>query len=231
MSTAAALAAEVAEAHGGLERWGAVETMTVEFSSGGLAFTTKGQARTLEEVAGRFWPRSQAVQLSGQRPHAWEYRSAGAPELAADLAGLRRSKLRWTTAQLGAFAAAAMWTYLTIPFTLSAAGVGIETLSPRRGMRRLRVRLPGRVPTHCPEQVLHIGPEGLIRRHDYTALAFGRWARAAQVLDGYRSFKGLLVATDRRVKPRLLSRPAPCPTLVWIRIDEIRIESAAEIQL
>lgn len=233
MSTAAALAAEVAEAHGGLERWGAVETMTVDFASGGLAFTTKGRAHALEEVTGRFWPGSRAVQLNGQRPRPWGYRASGTADLAADLAALRgmRPKLRWSTAQLGAFAAAAMWTYLTIPFVLGGPGVSLETLPPRQGLRRLRVRFPGAIATHCPQQVLHIDPEGLIRRHDYTALAFGRWARAAQIVGGYRSFAGVLVATDRRVSPRLLGRPAPTPTLVWIRINQVRVASETEIQL
>lgn len=126
-----------------------------------------------------------------------------------------------SVADVAAFAAAAIWTYLLIPFALHRPGFELQALSRRQGLRRLRVRFPTAVATHSPEQVLHIDADGLIRRHDYTALAFGRWARAAHTLDAYRSFDGLLVATRRRVTPRVAGRIAPGPTLVWVEIDHV----------
>jgi hypothetical protein len=69
---------------------------------------------------------------------------------------------------------------------------------------------------------IHVDQDGLIRRHDYTATAFGQWVRAAQLLDGYKSFDGLLVATHRRVHPRLPARHiAAWPTLVSIDIHHV----------
>jgi hypothetical protein len=84
------------------------------------------------------------------------------------------------------------------------------------------VRLPPGTVTHCAVQLLHIDDDGLIRRHDYTARAVGQWARATQTLNEYKSFGGVSVATRRRVTPRLAGRFVPAPTLVWIRIDEVR---------
>ena len=43
---------------------------------------------------------------------------------------------------------------------------------------------------------------GLIVRHDYTAEAFGRWARGAHRSYDFKSFEGLPVPTRRRVRPR-----------------------------
>jgi hypothetical protein len=132
-----------------------------------------------------------------------------------------RRLLHWSAADVAAFAGAAIWTYLLIPFVLHRPGFELQALPPRQGLRRLRVRFPTAVATHSPEQVLHVDGDGLIRRHDYTALAFGRWARAAQTLHAYRSFDGLLVATRRRVTPRMAGRSTSRPTLVWIEIDHV----------
>ena len=76
-------------------------------------------------------------------------------------------------------------------------------------------------PVAGSRQTIWIDDDGLVRRHDYTALAFGRWATASQHLDGYRSFDGLQVATRRRVVPRLVGVRMPGPRLVWIEIDEV----------
>lgn len=224
MNVADALAAEVTEAHGGTVRSIPDDAgVTVRFRSAGLAFTTKGQAETLRDVTGHIGAATQAVRLSGPRPHPWDYRTPGGADLSAHLASLHhpRRLLRWSVADVAAFAAAAIWTYLLIPFVLHHPGFELQALPPRQGLRRLRVRFPTAVATHSPEQVLHVDGHGLIRRHDYTALAFGRWARAAQTLDAYRPFDGLLVATRRRVTPRIAGRSASGPTLVWIEIDDV----------
>lgn len=224
MNVADALAAEVTEAHGGAVRSIPDDAVvTVRFRSAGLAFTTKGQSDTLRDVTGRLGAATQAVHLCGPRPHPWDYRTPGAAHLRAHLDSLHhpRRLLHWSVPDVAAFAAAAIWTYLLIPFVLRRPGFELQALPRRQGLRRLRVRFPTAVATHSPEHVLHVDADGLIRRHDYTALAFGRWARAAQTLDAYRSFGDLLVATRRRVTPRLAGRTAAGPTLVWIEIDHV----------
>lgn len=128
---------------------------------------------------------------------------------------------RWEPEDLGAFAAGALWTYLTMPLLLARAE-GVERLRDAGGRRRLRLVLPASVAGHGPVHTLHLGPDGRIARHDYTATAFGTWARGAQQIATYEVFDGVPVGTTRRVTPRL-GRRLPGPTLVWIQLDSMRL--------
>ena len=75
---------------------------------------------------------------------------------------------------------------------------------------------------HGPIQTIHVDAEGLIRRHDYTASAFGNWARAAQLITSYKSLDGIPIGTSRRVTARVI-HPLPVPTLVWIEIHSVQL--------
>ncbi|MGO8967789.1 MAG: hypothetical protein ACLQGN_30430 [Mycobacterium sp.] len=224
MTSAEHLAEQIAAAHGGVDRFLGCRNLSVRFSSGGLLFRSKGQPTTLADVGGEFSVSQQSVRLAGRTPEPWEYRAENSADLANDVDMLRRPArlLRWGVTDIAAFAAMAMWTYLTVPFVVAQPGAQLKLLPPRRGLRRLQVRLPPGTVTHCAVQLLHIDDDGLIRRHDYTARAVGQWARATQTLNEYKSFGGVSVATRRRVTPRLAGRSVPAPTLVWIRIDEVR---------
>lgn len=221
-SAALDLAAEVAEAHAGATL-AAADHLTVSFSSGGLAFTAKRQPHALARVEARLSPARQQISLTGSTPWPWTVTVAGGDELHSRLARLRSGsrQLRWQPEDLGAFAAAAIWTYLTLPLLLGRAE-RIERLPDAGGLRRLRVTLPPWIAGHGSTQTLHFGPDSLIRRHDYTATAFGAWARAAQSVTSYRRFDGVPIGTTRTVTPRL-GRPLPFPTLVWIQIDSVRL--------
>lgn len=221
-ATAIDLAREVADAHGArpLARADHIE---VSFSSGGLAFAAKGQPHALARVEARLSPLHQQMALSGDTPRPWTLDVATSEELKARLAGLRSGsrRFRWQPEDLATFAAAAMWTYITLPVRLAHAE-RVNRLADAGGLRRLRVELPRTIAGHGSVQTLHIGRDGLICRHDYTATAFGTWARAAQVITSYQPFDGVPIGTDRRVTPRL-GRPLPIPTLVWIRIHSVRL--------
>jgi hypothetical protein len=224
MTSAEHLAEQIAAAHGGVDRFLRCRNLSVRFSSGGLLFRLKGQPTTLADVGGELSVNQQSVRLAGRMPEPWEYRAENSVDLANDVDVLHRHArlLRWGVTDTAAFAATAMWTYLTIPFLVAQPGVQLKLLPPRRGLRRVRVRLPPGIVTHCAVQVLHVDDDGLIRRHDYTARAVGQWARATQTLDEYKLFGGVRVATRRRVTPRLAGWSVPAPTLVWIHIDEVR---------
>jgi hypothetical protein len=64
-----------------------------------------------------------------------------------------------------------MWTYPTQPFTFALPGFETTELDPwhKAGeeWRRLHVAWPSYLATHCAEQTLYIGADGLFRRHDY----------------------------------------------------------------
>lgn len=221
--------ARIIAAHGGIQRWRAVRELQVDLSSGGLAFATKGVPTVLHDVRVVMTPPGHRVQLTGSSPRPWNVSFQDSNALETALTRLRTGtrRLRWGVADVAAFAAAAISTYISLPFLLTEPDVQVSLCEPTRrrpALQRLDVVLPTRVPTHCRGQSIHVDDTGLIRRHDYTALAIGRWARAAQILDGYVEFDGLRVATERVVHPRLPGAVSPTwPTLVWIRIHDVRI--------
>lgn len=216
-ATTAGLVREVASAHRA-SMLAAADHITVSFSSGGLAFTAKRQPEALAHVEARLSPTRQRLTLTGERPRPWKVHVDGSDELRARFAGLRSGSRRWhwQPEDVGTFAAAAIWNYLTLPLLLNRAE-RVHRLPDAAGLRRLRVTLPPTIVGHGGVQTVHIGPDGLIRRHDYTATAFGTWARAAQVITAYQCFDGIPIGTIRRVTPRA-GRPMTGPTLVWIRI-------------
>ena len=228
MRTAAGirLAREMADAHGA-DALAAAKRVAVSFSSGGLAFATKGQPDALATVEAQLHPRRQEISLSGRSPRPWTLHIASSAELASRLHAARcgHRRLRWSPEDVGAFAAAAIWTYITLPL-LAVDAVGLETRPDVEGRRRLRVTLPSTIAGHSSMQTLHVGPDGLIHRHDYTATTFGSWARAAQVIEANERFDGLVVGTKRRVTPRI-ARPLASPTLVWIEIRGVRLDGDA----
>jgi hypothetical protein len=144
--------------------------------------------------------------------------------------GLRTA--RWDHLHLLYFAGYALWGYLTQPFQLALPGVETRETEPweERGetWRRLAVTFPAHLPVHSREQVFYFDDQLRIRRNDYTAEVFGRWARGAHYSDEHREFGGLLFPTRRRVYPRARSnRPRPFPTLVWLHFPGIEPVSAA----
>lgn len=224
MSSAAGLdlAAEVADAHASATL-AAADHIALSFSSGGLAFKVKGQADALARVEARVNLHQQQITLAGATPSPWTVEVANSADLQSRLSRLRTGSRRfhWRPEDLGVFAAAAIWTYVTLPLLLDRAE-SVHRLRDSGGHRRLRIALPSAVAGHGRVQTLHVGPDSLIRRHDYTATAFGAWARAAHVVESFDTFDGVPIGTVRTVTPRL-GRPLPAPTLVWIRIHSARL--------
>jgi hypothetical protein len=66
--------------------------------------------------------------------------------------------------------------------------------------RRLKVTFPGHIKTHGRQQILCFGPDGLLRRHDFTIDIFGGIRRT--VLESLR----VLDWADRVVRGRRSSR-------------------------
>lgn len=167
-STAHALAQRVTDAHGGLDAWYEAPVHAVHFSSGGLAFAAKGEGRTLTNVRGTFATTSQRIALCAHTPVPWNYDVGNSEELAADVACLRlgRRRFRWAIQDIAAFASAAMWTYLNLPFILYEPGVELQSVNDGATFERLAVTLPARFTSHATRHVLHVDTGGHIRRHD-----------------------------------------------------------------
>lgn len=165
------LAAEVTDAHAA-STLAAADHLDVSFSSGGLAFTTKWQRNALADVQARLTPLGQCVTLTGATPRPWTVQAANSQELSLRLARLRSGsrRLRWQPEDLGVFAVAAIWNYLTLPLLIQHAE-HVHLLPIAEGARRLRITLPATLAGHGRVQTLHIGADSLICRHDYTATA------------------------------------------------------------
>lgn len=196
---------ETLAAHGGLERWREIDRIRLRLRCGGLAMPMKGRPDAMRELHATIDTRRPRVEFAelgifdGTDPRP---------------AGMSR-RLRWSDEDVIHFAGYALWNYMTTPFLFTHAGVATEELPARR----LRVTYPGGLPTHCRQQVFHIGEDGLVKRVDYTADVFGPWARAANRCLTFQEVDGLVFATSRRVTPRGL--PSAAPALVSIQIDEI----------
>jgi hypothetical protein len=211
------------EAHGGLDRWHSRDAVRLRVSSGGPAFAMKGQGAAVRGLRAE-------IATTGQRVTFDDYPEAGARgvfdggavrierdgEAVESRAGGRR-RVRWDALDMLAFAGAALWTYISVPYVLAEDAYEVEELPGRR----LRVRFPPDVHTHCPVQTFHLDERGLIIRHDYTALGFGRWARAAHLCRWHATIdRGIVNATQRRVHPRLPGgRPFSPLLLVWIELS------------
>ena len=218
---------EALEAHGGADALDDVAELVVELRGGGLAFTTHGLPPN-----GAFKAR-----VDPHRPHVVfaDFLRCGrqatfTPERVTlgDEArddprrGLGTLHPRWDHLDMAYFCGYALWNYMTTPWLLRHA----ETVELPE--RRLRARFPPRLPTHSPVQTFHFDAEGLLTRLDYTALVFGRWARAAHVCSEHRRFGPIVAPTVRRVTPRVAGRVVREPTLVHLHVVDIEAKRSAQ---
>jgi hypothetical protein len=230
---------QVLEAHGGRQRWQALECIEADFSSGGLAFSLHLQPWALRNLKIRVQPHARRVVLRDFMHPGWS--GVWTPDLVQilDAGGVvvaqrqdPRSafsridkQVRWNKLDILYFAGYALWNYLSFPFILEASGVSLsETES---NTRELRARFDSSVPTHSEVQSFHVDASGLLTRHDYTADVIGKWANVANFCLASELVDGLRFYTRRRVLPRFGTQTVlPFPTLVWIEIDAIRLISA-----
>jgi hypothetical protein len=64
--------------------------------------------------------------------------------------------------------------------------------------RRLKISFPDPIASHTKTQITHFGPDGLMRRHDYTVDILGG-NTGANYVSGYRDFQGIKMPTTRRI--------------------------------
>ena len=222
------------EAHGGLDRWRQVESVSARVSCGGAAFRLRFQGGRLSDFTGTCRTRQPHTVVDpypapGTRGvfdggHVRIERPDGS--VVAERRDARRAfrwsarrQIWWDDLDLLYFAGYALWNYLSAPFVFAEPGFATREL----GAGRLEVAFPAHVPTHCRRQVFHFGDDGLLRRLDYTAEPFGRWARAAHLCHEHREVEGLVFPTRRRVYPRAGGRSVGFPTLVRVDLSSLRL--------
>ena len=232
---------EILEAHGGIERWQRLEALEAEISVSGLLFITK-RIPVLNHAKAR---------ASTQKPHFTFFdfpRMGQAGEFLGndevcivDSDGQELAKrvnprsairgpsrwFKWDKLDFIYFGGYATWNYLVAPFLFLRDGFEFEKMEPMETASgcwsRLRVTFPDNIPTHCRTQVFYFDQNRLLRRLDYTAKVVSRWAHAAHYCNRYQNFHGLMIPTQRRVRPILFgNKPLPGPTLVAIDIHDVR---------
>jgi len=204
------------EAHGGIERWNAFSTLRAELSIGGAIWEVKQQPgllsnktfeiQTKEEqlsitpfsspgLRAVFAPSRQTLETSD----GTVVEKRDNPETA--FAGQVR-ETPWDKFHVAFFASEALWTYLTLPFLYTYPGFECEEIDPweenGEQWRRLKVTFPDRIVSHSKTQITHFGPDGLMRRHDYTVNILGG-ATGANYSTNYRDFQGIKMPTTRRI--------------------------------
>jgi len=209
----------VLAAHGGLDRWNQLTTVSARLIQGGALWALKGQPGVLDNVVVTASLHQEHV---SHRPFGGADRhSAFTPERVAverddgtvlealdqpraSFAG-HTLETPWSTLQLAYFVGTAMWTYLTQPFTFTMPGFRTSDLGPwdeaRQRWRRLRVTWPSYLATHSTEQTLYVTTDGLLARHDYDVEISGGSAAAHYVYD-YDDVAGIRLPTKHRIFPR-----------------------------
>jgi hypothetical protein len=227
------------KAHGGLERWNQLNTVSARLIQGGALWALKGQEGVLDGVVVTANLHDERV---SHRPFgAPDWRSAFTPgrvaietedgtvlesldQPRASFAG-HTAETPWNALQLAYFAGAAMWTYLTQPFSFTLPGFRMTELDPweEAGQlwRRLLVAWPSHLTTHSTEQTCTSNPMGLLVRHDYDVeISVG--ATAAHYLSDYLDVDGIIVATKHRILPRTPDGESLAePLIVSIDLSEI----------
>jgi len=201
-------------AHGGLDRWNKIRSITVDASITGAFWSFKNQRDALKQI--RFEVATTRQQLTmdfiGQDkrsvfdPFRVEMQHSGGeliearddPEKSFDG---HEFETPWDDLHLAYFTGEALWTYLNTPFLYTVAGFTTEEIAPidvdGETWRRLKVTFPEYIKTHTREQIFCFGPDGLLRRHDFTIDILGGQPSQLYATD-YRDVDGIIIPTTRR---------------------------------
>jgi hypothetical protein len=227
-------------AHGGLDRWNKVKAIEVAASITGAIWYVKGKGDFLKNVVLTAGTRDErlTVDFPGQNkratfePSRIVIQSADGTLIEARdnpeeaFVGQQR-ETPWNDVHVIYFVGEALWTYLNIPFLYTYEGFTTEEIPSIQvegeTWRRLKATFPDTVKSHTREQISCFGPDGLLRRHDYTVDILGG-ATGLNYASEYRDVDGIIVPTKRRVYAyegdyQLLKEPL----LVAIDMGEIKL--------
>jgi hypothetical protein len=203
------------EAHGGLARWNKVNSVKVAASITGAIWFVKGKGDALKDVVMTVATKKErlAMEFVGQdkrsifeparivieKMDGTLIEARDDPEKSFE--GQQRST-PWDDIHVAYFSGEALWTYLNTPFLYTHEGFQTEEIPTVQvegeTWRRLKVVFPTSVKSHSREQISCFGPDGLLRRHDYTVDILGG-ATGLNYASEYRDVDGIIVPTKRRV--------------------------------
>jgi hypothetical protein len=190
-------------AHGGLDRWNKVKAIKVGASITGAIWFVKGKGDVLKNVVLTAETDKRAIfepnRIVIETVNGTLIESRDDPE--TSFAGQQR-ETPWDDIDVAYFVGEALWTYLNSPFLYTHDGFATEEIPSIQvegeTWRRLKVTFPDSVKSHTREQISCFGPDGLLRRHDYTVDILGG-ATGLNYASDYRNVDGIIVPTKRRV--------------------------------
>jgi hypothetical protein len=227
------------DAHGGLERWNSFAKLHAELSIDGAIWYLKQQPGLLNNKVFEIDTHQERLSIT---PFAVpNHRAVFVPDRLsletldgnvvevrdnpeAAFAGQVR-ETTWDKFHVAYFVGEALWTYLTSPFLYTYPGFVTEEIEPwhenGEEWRRLQVTFPDYIKSHAKTQITHFGPDGLMRRHDYTVDILGG-ATGANYATDYRTFQGIKMPTKRRIYAYdEAMQKVPDPLLVALDFGEI----------
>ncbi|MGD8344295.1 MAG: hypothetical protein PVI38_19430 [Desulfobacterales bacterium] len=242
-SKARALIDRVIERHGGLDLWSAVEKLTIRAKTGGVALPLRFKFGAFRDYKAHIRAHEPHVRIAPHPKAGMRGIFSGntvrieteSAETVRERYNARRAfsdlrhKIWWDHLDALHFAGYAMWNYLTTPFMLCRPEIQLKKLPPwqenNASWQRLQAIFPPDLLTHSPVQTFYFDADGLLKRHDYTALVFGNFAKAAHYSWDHKEVSGIPFPTRRRVFPRKNDGSSlRLVTLVSIDIEEIEVE-------
>ena len=201
-------------AHGGIDRWSQVTAITVNASVTGALFHVKGKPDALKDVRFEADTKRQRLTMDyvGQdKQSVFEPSRVVIQRRDGELIDARdepegsfgghQLETPWDDIHLAYFTGEALWTYLNVPFLYSWPGFTTEEITPievdGETWRRLTVTFPEHVKSHTREQISCFGPDGLLRRHDFTIDILGGATGMLYATDN-RNVDGIIIPTTRR---------------------------------
>jgi hypothetical protein len=203
------------KAHGGLDRWNKVKALKVAASITGAIWFVKGKGDFLKDVVLTAETRNERliVDFPGQNRRAtFEPNRIVIETVDGTLIEARdnpeetfkgqQRDTPWNDIHVIYFVGEALWTYLNTPFLYTHEGFTTQEIPSIQvdgeTWRRLNVTFPDNVKSHTREQISCFGPDGLLRRHDYTVDILGG-ATGLNYASDYRDVDGIIVPARRRV--------------------------------
>jgi hypothetical protein len=203
------------EAHGGLDRWNHVKVIKIAASITGGIWYVKNKGDFLKDVELTIETQEERliVDFPGQNKRAvFEPQRVTIEDADGTLIEARDHPVKsfegqqretpWDDIHVTYFVGEALWTYLNVPFLYTHEGFDVEEIASihveSEPWRRLKVTFPDNVKSHTREQISCFGPDGLLRRHDYTVDILGG-ATGLNYASDYRNVEGIIIPAKRRV--------------------------------
>lgn len=203
------------EAHGGLKRWSKVKAVKVAASVTGAIWYVKSKPDYLKDVVFEIETKRERVTMDfpGQdkrsvfEPNSvvMQKRDGTVVEKREDPEASFNGQERftpWDEVHVAFFSGEAFYTYFNTPFLYTYGGFSSEEIAPIQvegeTCRRLKVTFPDTVKSHTKTQISCFGPDGLLRRHDYTVDILGG-ATGLNFASDYINVEGIMFPTKRRV--------------------------------